>query len=390
MGRNAFTIGFFGLVLAIIIGLNLLLVSQPGAEETEADGSRSSYKASPFGTLAFHELLVAKGHRVSRFERPYTELADSSINTLVIVAPDAAVGMSEEEIAALGDWIADGGRAIVIDRFVSFSVDGMTIETGTQISGTPRPVSVSPLTTGVKSLKVTEYATTVEDVEETAVVHVAANDRAMLIDRAYGAGHIVVLTEPYVIQNNGIREADNLALALNLLGSTETAGAIAFDEYHHGFGSMGGGGGGGLRGYIAGTPVPWIILQLALLGLLMALTFGSRFARPVPLRRERRTSALEFVSSMANIQRLAKASDLAIENIYGHFRRRLCRYAGLPSNTMTDSLATVAAERAQIDRNELLSVMRRCENALAIRPPEPSDLVDLISDLRRVEAKLKL
>ena len=123
---------------------------------------------------------------------------------------------------------------------------------------------------------------------------------------------------------------------------------------------------------------------------MFALTLGARFGRPVPLKRERRTSALEFVSSMANIQRLAKASDLAIENIYGHFRRRLCRYAGLPSNTMTDQLATVAAERGQIDREELVSVMRRCDNALAVQAPEPKDLVDLVSDLRRVEARLKL
>lgn len=390
MSRNALTAAFFVLVLAVIIGLNLILVSQPGSQETEADGSRSSYKGSPYGTLAYHELLVAGGHRVSRYESPYTELKDSSINTLFIVAPNSSIVMTEEEIAALGEWVAGGGRAIIVDRFVRLEVDELTIETGSQITGAPKPVSVSPLTAGVERLKITEFATTVEDAEGLAVVHIASGANAMLIDRPYGAGFFTVLTEPYIIQNNGIREADNLALALNLPGSAEAAGAIAFDEYHHGFGSATGSGSGGLRGYIAGTPVPWIIVQMALLGLVVALTFGRRFGRPVPLHRERRTSALEFVSSMANIQRLARASDLAIENIYGHFRRRLCRYAGMPSNTMTDHLATVAAERGQIDREELVSVMRRCDNALAIRPPEPKDLVDLIADLRRVEANLKL
>ena len=390
MNRNALTIAFFGLVLALIIGLNLLLVSQPDSQETEADGSRSSYKGSPYGTLAFHELLLARGHRVSRFEQPYTDLDDSSVNTLVIVAPNSEVGMSAEEIAALGTWVSSGGRAIIVDRFVNLAIDGMTIETGSLIVGDPRPVSASPLTVGVEKLKITEYATAVEDAEGVAVAHFAAGGGAILIDRTYGEGRLIVLTEPYVIQNNGIQGADNLALALNLIGSTETAGAIAFDEFHHGFGSTSGTGSGGLRGYIAGTPVPWIIIQMALLGLVIALTFGRRFGRPVPLKRDRRTSALEFVSSMANIQRLAKASDLAIENIYGHFRRRLCRYAGVPSNTMTDQLATVAAERGQIDREELVSVMRRCDNALAIQAPDPKDLVDLIADLRRVEAKLKL
>lgn len=390
MNRNVLTIGFFGLVLLVIIGLNLILTAPPSVVENEASGSRSSYKGSPYGTLAYHDLLAAQGHRVSRHELPYADLKDTSIATFIVVAPDATIGMTEEDIDALGDWVRKGGQAVIVDRYVNLQVEGLSIETGSQVFGTPKAASVSRLSQGVEKLKLTEYATSVDDAEALAVVHFTVNNQAMLIDRSYGEGRITVLTEPYIIQNNGIREADNLALALNLVGTPEAAGAVAFDEYHHGFGSTGSSGSRDLRGYIAGTPVPWIIIQLAILGFVIAVTLGSRFGRPVPLHRERRTSALEFVSSMANIQRLAKASDLAIENIYGHFRRKLCRYASLPSNTMTDQLATMAADRGQIDREELVSVMRRCDNAIAIRPPEPKDLVDLVADLRRVEAKLKL
>ena len=32
---------------------------------------------------------------------------------------------------------------------------------------------------------------------------------------------------------------------------------------------------------------------------------------------------------MANITRLAQATDLAMKNIYSEFRKRLCRFAGL-------------------------------------------------------------
>lgn len=391
MRRNAITFGLIGLVLALLIGLNLLAVSKESKEENEEHGSRSSYKGTPYGTLAYFELLKASGYRVSRFEKPYTALSDSSVRTLLIVCPRQETFTDEDEFEALSDWVAGGGRVVIIDRIVNVTVAWVTLRTGSPIRGEPRPSSVSPITRGVRKLKATQYATAVEDVDGTSVVHVRASDGDLLIGRTVGSGTLTVLTEPYFIQNNGLREADNLSLALNLLGSAEDAGAIAFDEYHHGYGQGApGDAGGGLRGYIAGTPVPWIGAQLGLLALVVAVTWGRRFARPVPLKRERRTSALEFVSSMANIQRLARASDLAIENIYGHFRRRLCRFAGLPSNTMTDQLATVAAERGQIDREELLSVMRRCDNALAIRPPDPRDLVDLIADLRRVESKLKL
>jgi len=390
VNRNALTIGFFLLVLAAIIGLNLLLIAPRSREENEAEGSRSSYKGSPYGTLAYHELLVEQGYTVSRFESPYTELHDSSIGTLFIVQVDPSIVMTEAELTALTEWVAGGGRAIVADRVIRLSGEGLRIETGPPRRGAVVPVAVSPLCRGVSNVEVTDYATTVADEDNVATVHFASDNGAVLIDRPYGAGRFTFLTEPYVIQNNGIAESDNLALALNLAGSKETAGAIAFDEFHHGFGSVTGSGSGGLRGYIAGTPVPWVIMQLALLAIVVAVSLGTRFARPVPLARERRTSALEFVSSMANIQRLARASDLAIENIYGHFRRRLCRYAGMPSNSLTDELATVAAERGRIDREELVSVMRRCDNALAIKAPDPKVLVDLVADLRRVEAKLKL
>src|SRR4029079_18181254 len=120
------------------------------------------------------------------------------------------------------------------------------------------------------------------------------------------------------------------------------------------------------------------------------VTIGSRFGRAVPLGTERRTSALEFVSSMANIQRLARASDLAVENVYSSFRARLCRYANVASDTPVEEIARAAAARGQVDAGRLLDVMRRCEAAVAGEQPAPKELVDLVAELRRIEAGLKL
>ncbi len=50
------------------------------------------------------------------------------------------------------------------------------------------------------------------------VVHIADNNGALLVDYAYGAGRIVVLSDPYIVCNGGIRLNDNLQLALNTLG----------------------------------------------------------------------------------------------------------------------------------------------------------------------------
>src|SRR6185369_7845085 len=166
----------------------------------------------------------------------------------------------------------------------------------------------------------------------------------------------------FIVANNGIKEADNVTLALNLFAD-RPAGKIAFDEYHHGYGSNTTS--GGMLAYFRGTPVPWMLAQAALIAAIVVYTYGRRFARPVPLKRERRTTNLEFVSSMANISRLARASDLAMKNIYSEFRKRLCRFSRLPSNAQTARLAEAAASRAGVDSRELSTLLHRCEELAA-------------------------
>jgi hypothetical protein len=387
MSGRLLTFILVAVVLALLVGLNLLFISEPRAAENELMGDRSSYKSTPYGTLAYYTVLEETGRAVERFEQPYTSLEEAGFDTLLVIVPDAEHQPTEEEIEALDAWVVGGGHLIVADRQIVLGPPLGEVATGGPIVGPVRATIPSPYTRGVEGLALSEYATTVS-LASGGVVHFEGANGALLVDRPHGSGHTTFLSEPYVLQNNGIREQSNLALALNLVDGVGTAERIAFDEFHHGHGR--GGDTGGLRGYIAGTPVPWAIAQIGLVALVVAVSIGARFARAVPLRGERRTSALEFVSSMANIQRLARASDLAIENVYGSFRNRLCRYANVPSDTPTKQLASAAAARSDVDARRLHVVMRRCEEALKGAPPSPQDLVRLVADLREVEKQLKL
>lgn len=390
MRRNALTFGLIGLVLVLLVGLNLVFIAEPRRDETEQNGDRSSYKGTPYGTLAYYLLLEERGHTVVRFEQPYTALAESEVSTLMVVVPHGEHQPTPAEIAALDQWVTEGGKLVVFDRYIDLELAEFTIEANTPLDGAVRPATPSMYTRGVERVGVTPLATTVTETSDTATIHFTSDTGPLVIDRPYGEGRVVVVSEPYVVQNNGIAEADNLTLALNLVESIGEPGTIAFDEYHHGYGATTGGSSGGIRGYIVGTPVPWILLQVALLALVVALTVGRRFGRAIPVASERRTSALEFVSSMASIQMLARASDLAVENIYTSFRSRLCRYAGLPSDTTSAELARVAAARGAVEERELREVLRRCEEALSGAPPKPDELLALVSRLRAIEQKLKL
>jgi hypothetical protein len=152
----------------------------------------------------------------------------------------------------------------------------------------------------------------------------------------------VLLSDPYIVANNGIRLRDNLQLAVNLVAS---GGLIAFDEYHQGRGVTE----NAIVAYFSGTPVLPIFGQLALLALLVLWSRGRRFARPLPLPAIDRRSKLEFVASMAELQERSRAYDLAIENIYSRTRRVLARFAGVDYNSSRSEIAKRVASRSSLN-----------------------------------------
>ncbi|HET9479730.1 MAG TPA: hypothetical protein VFO72_10315, partial [Pyrinomonadaceae bacterium] len=216
------------------------------------------------------------------------------------------------------------------------------------------------------------------------VVHIGNREGALLVDYAYGAGRIVVLSDPYIVTNSGIKLNDNLQLAINALGGGR--GLIAFDEYHQGRGVTQ----NAFASYFAGTPVLALAAQIVLVILLILWTNARRFGRPLPLPHVDRRSSLEFVASMAELQERSRAFDLAIENIYTRTRRVLARYAGMDYNSSRSEIATRVAARSNIDGQKLETLMRQCEEAINGAPISWRQSLDLVRRLREVERDLGL
>ncbi|MGB9177862.1 MAG: DUF4350 domain-containing protein [Pyrinomonadaceae bacterium] len=231
---------------------------------------------------------------------------------------------------------------------------------------------------------VKEPAPQSQSVSPAPVVHLASERGALLVDYAHGKGRIIVLSDPFIIANNGINRADNLRLALNIVAGP--SGLIAFDEYHQGHAATH----NALIQYFAGTPVLAMFAQTLLIVLTALWTNGSRFARPLPVARVDRRSSLEFVASMAELQQRARAYDLAIENIYTRTRRVLARFAGLNNNSPRTAIAARVAARSALDREQLETLMRNCENAINGEPISAQKSLELIARLREVERTLGL
>jgi hypothetical protein len=278
-----------------------------------------------------------------------------------------------------------GGLLIIIDQEIEMPVGDGRRELKANSTTGARPLQRAYR--GVQHVGLSEYATRVRLDSRSATYHIGDDQAAVLADAQVGKGRIVLLTDQYIVANNGISQADNVILALNLFEG-HPAGKIAFDEYHHGYGASSPG--GGLLSYFRGTPVPWMMAQAGLIAVLVVFSYGRRFGRPIPLGQERRTTNLEFVSSMANITRLAQASGLAMENIYSEFRKQLCRFSGVPSRIDNGRLAATAARRARLDERDLAGLLSRCEDIVRGEPVSDPELIKLVTGIREIESEIGL
>jgi hypothetical protein len=388
MKRNARATLLIGSLFLVLVALNFVFFIDKRAtgEEDEFSADRSSYRSTAYGTQAFYTLLQESRFNVTRFEKPFTELKDREVGTLLVIAPPDTHNPDQEEFEAVNKWVEAGGLLIVIDRDINISVGDAAVRTEhADLKSTVHTLQPTPLTRGVERVALSEYATRVKVDSRSATYHIGDDQAAVVADAQVGKGRVVLLTDPYLVANNGISQADNVVLALNLLAE-RPAGKIAFDEYHHGYGASTTG--QGLMSYFRGTPVPWMMWQAGLIAALVVYSRGRRFGRPLPLKRERRTTNLEFVSSMANITRLARATDLAMENIYGEFRKRLCRFGGVPAKIENEKLAFAVARRSKLDERALATLLARCEEVSRGEQVGEPELLTLVTRIREIESRL--
>lgn len=215
------------------------------------------------------------------------------------------------------------------------------------------------------------------------VVHLAGAQRNVLVDVRHGIGSIVFLSDPYIVSNTGVSLVDNAQLAINVL--TAGGGLVAFDEYHQGYGSNQ----NRLFQYFAGTPVVAIFSQVALLIGLFFISKSRRFARAVPEPEPDRLTKLEYVAAMAELQQRTKAYDLAMENIFGEFRRRVSQLFGVDAKLAgRKTLASLIAERIKGDAREIEELMQKCEYIAHGEPSSNKETLRLAARLREIESQL--
>ncbi|MBK7598535.1 MAG: DUF4350 domain-containing protein [Acidobacteria bacterium] len=443
---------YFGIIATIILALVVLIaLSATGSiefdrpQESELRPIRSSYSTGPTGTRAFFQLLEESGRKVSRWRENYLTLDQKAgKSVLVSVGPfQFERDLPESDAKALKKWISEGGRALIISRrpgsqFADPVINSEITSKKPLWDASPEllvdpssdtyVIQPTELTRGIKGLALSQLASRLKfyppddepaeiakeaqpgaasatetppstgsedpDLDQilyAPVIHLGDKDGAIVADFNYGKGRVIFLSDPFVIANNGIARGSNLKLALNLLDSisSDENGSvrnIIFDEFHHGYFSRT----NPLVNYFRGTPMPWLIAHGLLVCLLLLYTFGRRFARPLPTPRLDRHSPLEFVGSMANLQMVAQARELVIENIYPRFKARLCRRLALSSKAGVDDIITaLPRQHLSLPESELRKVISDCELVIGGEKIDDAQLLKTVIRMRRILAQIK-
>ena len=418
-------------LFVILIGLNAAAyVKKEQTPDSEFKPNRSTYNTGATGTRAFYDLLAETGRTAVRWQESTDALAikDRRQPSVFVLIGTARREITGAEINALLRWVNLGGRLVVIDRAppdallrttadwnVSMKsaaappfADSSDVPEMTAQTSAAKVVQPSVFTKQINAVQPSKFAAAINFVRQTndtaagsaesaasqtndedqspaPVALIAGDKKTLLAEFPYGAGRIVLLSDPYIVSNGGISLTDNAQLAINLVAVNQ--GIVAFDEFHQGYGA----GQNHLLDYFEGTPLIAVALQIGALIAVILFTQSRRFARPLPAVEPNRLSKLEYVAAMAELQQRTKAYDLAMENIYKDFRRRASRLVGADAlKTKSEDFAALIAARIKLDNTDIADTLAQCEAIMHGEPTNKKEMINLTSRLREIEEKLGL
>jgi len=438
MKQKLFLIFGFAFMLGLLVVINALSVQQqPEVRNSELNPNRSTYNTDPTGFHAFYTLLSETDRKTVRWQSKIAALTAADAPSVFVMVGPLKKEMIESERRELLRWVSVGGRLVVIDRhpnaaFLSSDGNGR-VEVDQLRPGFPFldetalkepakdvppgvPVQPTLFTVGVGGIQPSRFGSYVRWPDQEAkaaeeddadaessnkqtelspegfypdsevIADIKSEGKAVVASRTYGSGSIVILTDPFVLSNGGISLLDNAQLGVNMV-SAEPGKTIAFDEYHHGFGSNE----NRMAEYFKGTPVVAIFFQLFLVAGVILFSQSRRFARPLPVKEPDRLAKLEYLSAMAELQRRTGAYDLAVENIYREFRRRAARLVGADAKTVSNAdLARLIAARVGKEPVEVADILSDAEDVIHDVRPDRSKASRTAAGIRELEAALNL
>ncbi|MFH1467708.1 MAG: DUF4350 domain-containing protein [Pseudomonadota bacterium] len=188
----------------------------------------SSYERGARGCSELYDLLGRAGGRTERWIRPLTQLAPGG--SLVIFSPAATLDPEEQRQLVLH---AEAGGTVLL---VTDHLPPLLAERGLILRKVPLPAASHPLvpsplvdpTTPLESRGMALLAP-----RPGALALYGSTHGARVASVGLGTGRFLLITDPFILDNEGIRRDGNLRFAWRLAHALPSP--IRFDEHHHGF-----------------------------------------------------------------------------------------------------------------------------------------------------------
>jgi hypothetical protein len=347
--------------------------------EDKGEGSPSSYSVLNRGGKAAYLFLLQSGYPVERWEHPPNELPQNASGVTLIFA-DPEQWPDGDDRTALVRFVANGGRLLVTGDFINrFSHPGQAVPAEPRI-GSPRcyPSAPSSLTRGGEITQDGSWAWSPDSLR--AMVHFTdSGGNPVVVSYALGKGEVVWWASALPLTNLGVRDAHNLELLVASMGGSRR---ILWDEYFHAWHERTRTGG-------YARILRWGGLQLAVLMLVLLVTYSRRSGPVVSLPVVSRLSPLEFVESMGAVFRKAQSPQIAVEIALERLQQVAARRLGMRAKADTGEITRLMVERGYTQDMQLESKLSAAQQAASDYELKEKAAVEHVREINRALGALE-
>jgi hypothetical protein len=375
--RTEVTLAFAALALLALIAVAL---GSRRSRQGDEDPRRSTYLAGPRGARGFAEALTSLGVRVVRERaRTATLVRTPPAAGRLLAVLDPTYPLDDADAEALADYRGRGGDLLLagrgaavamrcfgysvrqradssIARVPAVGTAGGAVEIGpVLVQGRPREPEPGELMLHRCALTLPATVDTLLGTDD---------GRAVAVSLGFDhGGRVLLVSDGRLFTNRALRETAAGELALRLVIGHYNA--VAFDEYHHGFGPE-----GSLRRAVldwsAGSPWGWALWQIVAVALLALAVSGVAFGPRRSIISRHRRSALEHVRALATALAASRGHDVAVRLLVQGLRRRLAPGRALradPAGWLASITPHLRSERARAEAGELTRLISRPQSA---------------------------
>ncbi len=364
-----------GLALAVLTGFLL-----PNANNND-NPLPSSYLSGQHGARAAYETLLRSGYSLERWERPLGDLAATAGPGTVVIFAEPFT-RENSDIKAVRTILERGGRVLSIGFWGGFILPGASVETPKEFDFAAcklEPEGLDALSSSGEVWMVPTAAWAAGNPAHRVEYSCAGNPA--VVEYAWDKGHVVWWASSTPLENGSLARANNLDLLLNSLGPRE-GHHFYWDESLH----------GDIRSvwsYAAGPSLTMLCWGLAILGLLIVLSFSRRSGPVRDLPAPARATPIEFLDALGSLYRNAGAASTTVSIALERFRRHSLRLCGLRGAKMSAAELAASIRRRFPQADPALEAdLAACEEAVSDETIDPGEALKLIQRLHGHSEKL--